>query len=422
MKLFLRCVFIFLFTHAVHAATYRLHTVQSGDVWSVIRFTNLTDKDDVIYITGFDNERERFGPVALEIDARATVVLSSRELERGAPQKGLYDGLGDGSGGWQLELETDLEISAISFKSGLSSDVLAVAEILSANTGGLPPRFLWAHRIKDRMSGPQMSPGPLRDLNIRNGVYEMLSAYDWEPYDTVGGVELGWGEHELYYHRDFSRRYGRVSELQVLRRFSGHLDYSAFAVLYGRINDQPLLHAYMLGTNLGSCNRGDGSDEYEELPSLSAAENHRASITAGYLAALPPEGTRWEGAAVVVTPQGEFGQGQVSFTLGETYSMAYHEGLPHSNYDENEFNPLIITFMAMDAEAFHVETGDQLLVLDLAETLFKVHDPYRAIPRFSEFRFHGSHCAELTGWVGSDGSASWAFGARLVEADDTDEE
>ena len=49
----------------------------------------------------------------------------------------------------------------------------------------------------------------------------MLSAYDWEPHETVGGVELGWGEHKLYYNSDLSERFGRVSQIQVLKRFTG---------------------------------------------------------------------------------------------------------------------------------------------------------------------------------------------------------
>ena len=414
MKMFLRYAFALLIFQSVHATTYKLHTVHSGDVWSVIRFTNLTDEDGVIDITGFDNERERYGPVTLEIDARATVVLSSRELERGAPEKGLYDGLGDGSGGWQLELETDLEIGAMSFKSGLASDVLAVAELLSGSSGGLPPRFLWAHRIRDRLSGPLMSPSIVRNLNLKKGFHEMLSAYDWQPHETIGGVELGWGEHELYYHPYLADKYGRVSEPQVLKRFTGHLDYSAFAVRYGRINGMPFIDAFVLGTILGSCDSAD-APEYEDLPSLSKAENHRASITASYLAALPPKGVRWEGAAVVVTPEGEFGQGQVTFEIGETVSGGYHEFFPNHGYDENELNPFIFTFITVQVEAFHVETGDQLLVLDSQYIPFKTNDGYGVLGELtSKFRFHGSHCAELTGWH-QDNGGYWAFGARLVK-------
>ena len=173
----------------------------------------------------------------------------------------------------------------------------------------------------------------------------------------------------------------------------------------------------MMGVSFGGhCSKGSWTDEYEDLPSLSRAENHRARITAVYLAGLPIEGARWEGAAVMVTPQGEFGQGEVSLMIGETRSMAYHEVLPY--YDENELDPLIVTYMVVDAEAFHVETGDQPLVLDDAEMFFRVHDPNGVMQTSNEFGFHGSHCAELAGWYGPGGGAYWAFGARRVKVDD----
>ena len=184
-----------------HAATYRLHPVQSGDVWSIIRFTNLTDDASSVEITGVDNTGERYGPVTLDMEPRATVLISTRQLERGAPEKGLYDGLGNGSGGWQLELTTDLEIGAVSFKSGPASAILAMAELISdrPTTAALPERFLWAHQLVDRGGNVRRfisSRGPVGTdtiLAYRQGLHELLSAYDWSPYKTFEGVELGLG-------------------------------------------------------------------------------------------------------------------------------------------------------------------------------------------------------------------------------------
>ena len=373
----LRCALALLIFQSAHAATYTLHTVQSGDVWSVIRFTNLTDEDDVIYITGFDNERERFGPVALEIDARATVVLSSRELERGAPQKGLYDGLGDGSGGWQLELETDLEIGAMSFKSGLASDVLAVAEILSANTGGLPPRFLWAHQLVDRglvVRASPNTPAQIGSLSHRGGQHELLSAYDWIPHQEVGGVELGWGDYEY------------PGTVEVWTRYSGHLDYSAFAVQHGIVDGQHHAHAYVIGKS-SECN--DPSS-------------------------LPSVGTKWTGAVVGVTSDGRIRHGPMSMEIDEIVTVQIDEW-------NNEKQIVLSSDMAIydieDSESVFAE-GQGRVVLNVNQ--FSVVDPW--IPY--GYRLFGPGCAELTGWSGSDGGAYWdywAFGARLVTDDSTEE-
>ena len=189
MKTSLYCVLILLMLHPVHAATYRLHTVHSGDVPSRVRITNLFDRYGVVEIVGFDDQGEEYGPVELEIEAHASVVLLTQELEDGAPDKGLLDGLGDGSGQWQLELRTDLEIGAVSFKGGVLSDPLSSAE--SSSDNGLPSRFLWAHQLVDRGLFVQASPNTstrIRVLSYRGGQHELLSAYDWIPHQEVGAL------------------------------------------------------------------------------------------------------------------------------------------------------------------------------------------------------------------------------------------
>ena len=218
--IFLRCALALLLVQPAHAATYRLHPVQSGNVWSIIRIANLTDAAGSIEITGVDNTGERYGPVTLSMEPLATVLISTRQLERGAPEKGLYDGLGNGSGGWQLELTTDLEIGAVSFKSGPSSTVLGIAELISDEPAAtLPPRFLWAHQLVDKGGNVRFFVGGTDTiLAYRQGLHELLSAYDWSPYETYEGVELGWGDYES------------PTTGEMLKRFSGHLDYSAFAV------------------------------------------------------------------------------------------------------------------------------------------------------------------------------------------------
>lgn len=79
---------------SAEAATYKLHTVHSGDVKGRVRITNLSDTYGLVEILGFDDQGEEYGPVELELEARASVVLFTSELEEGAPDKGLVDGLG----------------------------------------------------------------------------------------------------------------------------------------------------------------------------------------------------------------------------------------------------------------------------------------------------------------------------------------
>ena len=63
-------------------------------------------------------------------------------------------------------------------------------------------------------------------------MHELLSAYDWIPHDEFEGVLFGWGDYQYEDDKD------------VWMRFSGHLDYSAFAVQYGLVDGELSLHAY----------------------------------------------------------------------------------------------------------------------------------------------------------------------------------
>ena len=390
MKLLLCCALALFVSQAIHAATYTLHTVHSGSVPSRVRIVNLSDAYGVVEIVGFDDQGEEYGPVELEIEANASVVLLTRELENGAPDKGLLDGLGDGSGQWQLQLTTELEIGAVSFKGGVLSDVLSEAEA-SSSDDELSPSFLWAHRVADRDPGIRISPGPLQKHGgYGNGIHELLSAYDWEPHQEVGGIELGWGTHKLSYTYSLWLEYGSISNLKVLTRYGGRLDYAAFAVQHGMINGQPLGNAYVIGTRLGC------------YPSPLGTE--------GYWIGLPPEGTQWSGAAVMVTPTGQFGHGKVDFTLGQTIVHEY----------ENDLDKLYVTLVHVEGSIVDAKTGDPLQEMNF-HAVFRKFDSYEQVPTFGEIVLYGHSCSELAGWREMDGYYS-AFGARLVEADDIDEE
>ena len=295
IKTLLYCSLTLLVIQSVHAATYRLHTVQPGGVPGHVRITNLLDVDGLVEIRGFDDQGEEYTGGWLDMEERASVTLSGRELEQGAPDKGLYRGIGDGSGGWQLELQTDLEIGALSFVpapsflSGAGSIVvLSTAE--TPPSGGLPSKFLWAHELVGRGLTVLLSPSAPRYLYGREGRHELLSAYDWIPHQKVRGVELGWGDHE-YPNTEYP------PGMELWTRYGGHLTYSAFAVHYGMLDGQYAAHAYLVGDNCIS------------VPS-----------TVRYRA---PHGTRWSGALVAVSPDGSLTYGPATVEIsqpGENYA------------------------------------------------------------------------------------------------------
>ena len=80
-----------------------------------IRIINHSNHDGTVQIHGIDDSGERFGPVTLEINAKASRHLNSADLESGNDDKGLSGGLGDGDGNWRLELETTLDIEPLAY-------------------------------------------------------------------------------------------------------------------------------------------------------------------------------------------------------------------------------------------------------------------------------------------------------------------
>ena len=392
MKMFLYCAFIFLFTHAVHsvhAATYTLHTVHSGSVPSRVRIINLSDTDGVVEIVGFDDEGEEYGPVELDIEAHASVVLLTRELENGAPDKGLMDGLGDGSGQWQIELTTDLQIGAVSFKGGVLSDVLSSAELTSGD--GLPSHFLRVNRLYDRKLSWRMSPGLLRASDKRYHAYlELLSAYDWMPAENVQGVELGWGSYELRYTYDLWLQYGSNPELSPWTTYLGYLDHGVFAVTHGMVNGGHHGQAYIAGKSLG-CYESSDSDVSAPLPSPDA---------------------QWSGALVVVTEDGRFGHGPVSIEVNRIIP-AWEER--HNASTTSYHSPtaeLTVTVSAYDVDTQKPLFGEELQGVPVPMIL---NDAREIVADFMNVQAYGRDCAEIAGWIASPGHSYWAFGARRTD-------
>ena len=88
IKTLLYCALTLLVIQSVHAATYRLHTVQPGGTQGHVRITNLLDVDGLVEIRGFDDQGEAYTGGWLDMEERASVTLSGEELEQAHRTKG----------------------------------------------------------------------------------------------------------------------------------------------------------------------------------------------------------------------------------------------------------------------------------------------------------------------------------------------
>ena len=80
-----------------------------------VRIVNDSDRSGAVGIRAVDDDGNRFDPVSLALDAKESVNFSSRDLERGDASKGLPIGVGDGTGHWRLELETELDVLPLAY-------------------------------------------------------------------------------------------------------------------------------------------------------------------------------------------------------------------------------------------------------------------------------------------------------------------
>ena len=77
------------------------------------RIINLSDRAGEVTIHAIDDTGNRFGPVTLSLEAKATQHFNSDDLRDGNSDKGLSGGVGSGQGNWRLEFDTDLDIDPL---------------------------------------------------------------------------------------------------------------------------------------------------------------------------------------------------------------------------------------------------------------------------------------------------------------------
>ena len=100
------------------AATHSVPLVLSTDSENrqgFVRVINRSGRAGTVWIHAIDDEGRRFGPVRLSLGAKHTAHFNSMDLEDGNTSKGLSGGVGDGTGSWQLELETALDIEILAY-------------------------------------------------------------------------------------------------------------------------------------------------------------------------------------------------------------------------------------------------------------------------------------------------------------------
>ncbi len=80
-----------------------------------VRVINHDAEAGEVSIEAVDDTGVRRGPVALSVDAGATVHFNSGDLEDGNAAKGLPTGVGSGEGDWRLVLDSDLDFEVLSY-------------------------------------------------------------------------------------------------------------------------------------------------------------------------------------------------------------------------------------------------------------------------------------------------------------------
>ena len=114
-----------------------------------VQVTNRGDEDGEVEIHAWDDDGTAYGPVRLQLGARATAFFNSDDLENGNPSKGLNGSTGEGEGAWRLEL-----------KSALDLDVLAYVR---TEDGFLTRMHDMAHRDAQSIRIPTFNPGSNRN-------------------------------------------------------------------------------------------------------------------------------------------------------------------------------------------------------------------------------------------------------------------
>ena len=101
---------------------YRLGLFPSASRWrgekgyqGFVRVVNRSDEAGEVRIDAWDDAGKPAGPVTLAIRAGETKHFNSEDLEEGAEDKSLSEGIGSGEGDWRLELSSTLDVEVLGY-------------------------------------------------------------------------------------------------------------------------------------------------------------------------------------------------------------------------------------------------------------------------------------------------------------------
>ena len=80
-----------------------------------VRVINRSGEAGEVSVEAFDDAGMDYGPVTLDIEANETVHFNSGDLEEGNADKGLSEGIGEGTGDWRLRLSSDLDLEVLAY-------------------------------------------------------------------------------------------------------------------------------------------------------------------------------------------------------------------------------------------------------------------------------------------------------------------
>ena len=104
----------------------------AGGIQGFIRILSVSDRVGEVEIHAIDDTGQRRGPVTLDLNAFQTRHFNSHDLENGNAAKGLHGGVGDGTGMWRLELETELLIQPLAYIRTADNFVTSMHQVARA--------------------------------------------------------------------------------------------------------------------------------------------------------------------------------------------------------------------------------------------------------------------------------------------------
>ena len=138
-----------------------------------VRVSNLTGAQGSVAIRAIDEQGRVFGPVELTLAPRQTTHFNSTDLERGNPDKGLVDGVGNGTGNWALALTTDLAaVQALGYVRTADGFVTGMDDVVRDANG--------------RYAVPIFNPGSNRD---QQSSLRLINLGDADAAVTIAAID-----------------------------------------------------------------------------------------------------------------------------------------------------------------------------------------------------------------------------------------